>query len=155
MTRFLIQKLLLCHQSWRLTLQYPHHMFKSSLPVASCLGCYFGRGVGVGVEIVGEAFHVIPSQFCICSHWYHSKGSLLVLHSQTEHGSWTSTWFLVTAQTTNMVSSCTITIDPEKTLDVSPDHRISTRTQVAVQAAQMSMPLCSSKAGRYQHGFRL
>lgn len=80
--------------------------------MASCLGCYFF----VESRIVTEAFHVPPSQLHISIHRYHSQSGLLTLHSWWEHKSWASTHFLVTAQTTNMVSCYNRTKDPDKTL---------------------------------------
>lgn len=53
---------------------------------------------------------------CICSHQYHGPNSCLAFYSQWEHGSWTSSWFLATAQTTNMAPGYNRTTDPKKAL---------------------------------------
>jgi hypothetical protein len=65
------------------SLQHLYHPFKEFSLMAFCLG----GGVGVGVGVVIEAFHFTLSQLCI--------------HNQLEHRSLASTWFLVTALTTN------------------------------------------------------
>lgn len=122
--------------------------------MASCLDCSILGGAGDG----GRGCHRSlpsppPSQWSIGSHGYHSKSSLLALHSQQEHVPWASTRFLVMAQTTDTAPRCSKTMDAGEALRGSP--RMSTWPQVAAQAAHISMASDCSKAREHQHGHRL
>lgn len=78
--------------------------FLRALFEAFYLGCYF---LSLGqVGIFTEVFPVSLSQLWVWSQ-YHYKSSSPIVYSHQEHGSWTSTWFLIIALATdtNMVPS--------------------------------------------------
>ena len=61
------------------------------------LGCYILLVI-VCVCVGGCCHRYVPlSQLSFCSHQVYDKCSFLTFYSQVEHGSWTCTWFLVTA----------------------------------------------------------
>lgn len=100
--------------------------------MASCLGCYFlVAAVVVGVGVVTEAFRVPHSHWCIFSHTYHSKSSLLALLKQRPL---TSTRFLVTAQTSTYLLAA-----------------VGPRTQTGLSEAAGTMNINMTSGGRVGH----
>ena len=57
---------------------------------------------GVVVEVVTEAFNVFHSHVWACNHQYPCKRNILAHRIRQQHESWTSTWFPVEAQNTNI-----------------------------------------------------
>jgi hypothetical protein len=89
--------------------------------MAFYLGYYFSGG-GLGEGLSQKSFIVPLFKLYICCHQYYCKSSFLSLYSQQDHGLQASTWFSVTAQTTNLASSCRRNTDPDKALRGSLDH---------------------------------
>lgn len=93
--------------------------------------CYFAGGAGGGagqgchwggVGVSTKAFRVPLNQLCTSCQQHHRRiASSLLFNSQWEHGSWTSSWFLATAQSINAAPGCRRTTDPDKALGRSTD----------------------------------
>lgn len=97
-----------------------------------CLGCYLGRGGGAWIS----GFHRSPLCFFFS---FEStvintmQCSFLAIYNQWEHGSWTYTWFLVAAQTTNMLTS----VWPSMALKRQPSAAQATDIIKTLEVAQV------------------
>jgi hypothetical protein len=91
------------HQLWRATLSHPYHTFQRIL-----FDGFLSRLLllGVGVEVVTEAFYVPLSPVWVCTHQCYSKSSFLALCSQREYRSWASIWFLTSAHAIDLSVVC-------------------------------------------------
>lgn len=114
-----------------------HHILKDC---EHAIKWSFRGGTVQEVGVVIKSY--IPlSKLFVCSHQGYDKNSFLVLYSHQEHVSWTYTWFLSIAQSTDihMLSSITICHRPEHELWCQDRLWTSTWLQAAAQCTDILM----------------
>lgn len=102
--------------------------------------------LGVVVEL-----RVLPCFSLSAMHLYyqdHCKSSLLALYNQWEHGSWASTWFLVTMTIIEgMTLGCSRPMD-----QTCPQRELGPQISTWLQAVAQTMDICMVLGGNTGHG---